>query len=43
MEGDPTLRGLGENGEKLEENIYRTLIDKIIMHGVTYTIARLLV
>lgn len=29
-----TLRRLGENGKKLEENIYRTLRDRMIRHGV---------
>ena len=29
-----TLRRLGENGKQLEENIYRTLRDKIIEYGI---------
>jgi len=29
-----TLRRLGENGKKLEENIYRTLRDKMIKQGI---------
>jgi pyruvate/2-oxoglutarate dehydrogenase complex dihydrolipoamide dehydrogenase (E3) component len=29
-----TLRRLGENGRQLEENIYRTLRDKMIKHGI---------